>query len=101
MALALLCALAAATGSAQAPLTRPGTAGTVLGDLHLCGVALRLLIGDVHLRLEDPVNRLASILADVGDRVMGARRIVSHVAIPAAAIAATREPRHVASTSTV
>eukprot|EP00964_Phaeocystis_antarctica_P160394 scaffold131959_cov63-Phaeocystis_antarctica.AAC.2 len=49
-----------------------------------------------HLRLEDLVDRLAPFLANVGDGVVRARRIVLHVAAAAASVAATREPRRLA-----
>ena len=55
--------------------------------LDLGGVGAGLLVGDLHERLERRVDGLAPQLADVGDRVVRARRAVLDVAGAAAPVA--------------
>ena len=64
--------------------------------LDLRSVALRLLVGDGHLHVQDLVDRLAPSFADVGNRVMGAGGVINHIGVAAVAIAATSEPSRLA-----
>ena len=61
--------------------------------LDLGGVGAGLLVGDLHERLERRVDGLAPQLADVGDRVVRARRAVLDVTGAAAPVAAASQPR--------